>query len=99
MYQLLAVGDQGCPWMYLCFSSFYLEDVHHSIVYCKHLDSTPVDLRVTDQVSAVLEGQLFHWLIFVWDIKQHQETEDSYIVPRLFNLLSVLNISTRDGLC
>lgn len=58
MYQLLAVGDQGCPWMYLCFSSFYLEDVHHSIVYCKHLDSTPVDLRVTDQVSAVLEGQL-----------------------------------------
>lgn len=65
MYQLLAVGDQGCPWMYLCFSSFYLEDVHHCIVYCKHLDSTPVDLRVTDQVSAVLEGQLFHWLIFV----------------------------------
>lgn len=65
MYQLLAVGDQGCPWMYLCFSSFYLEDVHHCIVYCKHLDSTPVDLGVTDQVSAVLEGQLFHWLIFV----------------------------------
>lgn len=46
MYQLLAIDDQGCPWMYLCFSSFYLEDVHHCIVYCKLLDSTPVDLRV-----------------------------------------------------